>query len=379
MKILYITNYDTMGGANLCLCEMAIYMKKYHNIEPYILVPAGGVIEEKLTPHGIKFICSDFRISAIDENTKYKSFRKLTRRIMRYPEYYKILNIIKRQGLTFDLVHTNTSITDIGLFLAQKWNIPHVWHFREFIKEHYPLEYIWSTKRITHKLLQSSKVISVSQALEQKVKDYSPKINEIQIYDGIDIRACYNKDYCKNDKVHFCIAGMITADKNQMDVVKACYKLITQGYHNFLLTIIGPTDDEYFNELINYVSENNLESYVNFTGFKEDVNSILEHMDVGIMASKKEAFGRVTIEYMANYMPVIGTRSGATPELIASLGLMYEVNNIDQLADKMIYCIDHIGEIKNLGLKARKISESFTITNNCEQIWNVYQEILKER
>lgn len=368
-----------MGGANLCLSEMVIYMQKFHNVEPYILVPGGGIIEKKLSPYGVKFLCYDFRISVVNEHTKYKSFRKFTRRIMRYTEYYKILGEIEQQGLKFDLVHTNTSITDIGLFLANKWNIPHIWHFREFVKEHYPFEYIWSDKRITQKLLQSARVITISKSLEQKITNYSSNIKEVQIYDGIDIRSGYEKSYFENNIIQFCIIGMITRDKNQLDIVKACTKLIEQGHCNFTVTIVGPTEGDYYDEIVNYIHKNNLESYISFTGYIENVNSVLEHMDIGIMASKKEAFGRVTIEYMSNYMPVIGTRSGATPELIAPLNLMYEVGDIEQLADRMKYCISHTNEIRNIGLQARKISESFNLEKNCEQIWNVYQEILKEK
>lgn len=379
MKILYITNYDTIGGANLCLSEMAVYMHIYHNVEPYILVPGGGIIQEKLSPLGIHFICSDFRIGIIDKDTKHKSFRKFTRRVMRYTEYNKILKKIEQQNLKFDLIHTNTSITDIGLFLARKWNIPHVWHFREFIEEHYSFEYVWSNKVITHKLLRTSKVITVSKALEQKILNYSSKIKEIQIYDGINIRPKYEKKYCQDGNVNFCIVGIISEDKNQIDAVKACVNLMKQGYHNFSLTIVGPTDNDYYNKIVDYIDKNHLNSYIHFTGYETDVNPILEHMDVGIMASKKEAFGRVTIEYMSNYMPVIGTQSGATPELISALDLMYTASNIKQLTDKMIYCISHIDEIRKLGLIARKISESFTIESNCEQIWNVYQEILMEK
>ena len=35
------------------------------------------------------------------------------------------------------------------------------------------------------------------------------------------------------------------------------------------------------------------------------------------MASRAEAFGRVTVEYMLKGIPVIGARSGATTELIS--------------------------------------------------------------
>lgn len=109
------------------------------------------------------------------------------------------------------------------------------------------------------------------------------------------------------------------------------------------------------------------------------MGSVLEHMDVGIMATNNEAFGRVTVEYMSNYMPVIGACSGATPELVSFMNLLYEVNHIEELANKMIYCIDHRNEMQNIGRQARKASETYTVKNNCEQIWSVYQEILKNK
>lgn len=379
MKILYVTNYGSLGGANHSLCEMALYMKQYYNIEPYILVPAGGEIEKKLKPYGIKFLCHDFRISAIDENTKCKAFRKLTRKIMRYTEFYAVLAMINRQGLKFDLVHTNTSITDIGLFLAKKWGVPHVWHFREFLKDGYPLEYIWGKRGYTQKLLQSSRIITISKALAQKVESYSSKINNIQIYNGVEIRKPYVKNYCEEGIIHFCMVGMIYKQKNQMDAVKACQILLSRGYTNFSLTIVGSTQGNYYQTIINYINQSQLNPYVFFMGYRSDVGSILEHMDVGIMATNNEAFGRVTIEYMSNYMPVIGARSGATPELVPFKNLLYEVNNIEELANKMIYCIDHMGEIKDIGLQAREASETYTIKNNCEQIWDVYQEISGEK
>lgn len=379
MKVLYITNYDTMGGANHCLCEMSLYMQRYHNVEPYILVPSGGTIEAKLKPYGIKFIFHTFRISAVDENIKYKPFRKLTRKIMRYKEFYAVLDMIDRQGLTFDLVHTNTSITDIGLFLAKKWGVPHVWHFREILKDGYPLEYVWGKREFTQKLLQSSQIITISEALAKRIEGYSLKINNIQIYDGVEIRPPYVKKYCEGGIVHFCMVGMIYGQKNQMDAVKACKVLVSRGYTDFSLTIIGPTQGDYYHKILNYIKEAQLNPYICFTGYQSDVGSVLEHMDVGIMATNNEAFGRVTVEYMSNYMPVIGARSGATPELVSFMNLLYEVKHIEELANRMIYCIDHRNEMQNIGRQARKVSETYTVKNNCEQIWAVYQEILKNK
>lgn len=48
-------------------------------------------------------------------------------------------------------------------------------------------------------------------------------------------------------------------------------------------------------------------------------------MDVGVVASTNEAFGRTTIEGMLSMMAMVGRNSGGTPEQIRNLetGLLY--------------------------------------------------------
>lgn len=57
------------------------------------------------------------------------------------------------------------------------------------------------------------------------------------------------------------------------------------------------------------------------------------------MASRAEAFGRVTVEYMLKGIPVIGARSGATTELISDkeTGILYELGNPIDLAEKILF------------------------------------------
>lgn len=47
------------------------------------------------------------------------------------------------------------------------------------------------------------------------------------------------------------------------------------------------------------------------------------------MATQAETFGAVTIEAMASEIPVLGTNSGGTPEILENgkLGFLYEPNN----------------------------------------------------
>ena len=55
------------------------------------------------------------------------------------------------------------------------------------------------------------------------------------------------------------------------------------------------------------------------------------------MCSDAEAFGRVTVEALKSGRPVIGTRSGGTPELIADgeNGFLFEPGKAQELASAM--------------------------------------------
>lgn len=377
MKVLFITNYDTMYGANRCLFELAVSLKTQHDVEPYVLVPNGGKIGDALQPYGIDCLCNEFRIYALNENIRYKKIRKLTRRIMRYVDYYRILWDIRKKGLSFDLVHTNTSITDLGYFLSKRWKVPHIWHVREFGKEDYGLECVLRKKEVEKRYQSTDCMIAISGAIQDKLEHMGEDIPIVRIYDGIRIRTPYQKEYISDGVLKFCIVGSMFQGKRQLDVLKACRQLREMGYHAFEINIVGNTGGDYYRLLEEYIRKYQLNEYIRFPGYVENINTFLEHMDVGIMASSQEAFGRVTIEYMANYMMVIGTNSGGTPELIEETGLLYPVSDIDKLVQCMITCLEDRAMVMKKGNLSRMQAEKFTLEKNVDSIYQIYKTTIE--
>ena len=60
-------------------------------------------------------------------------------------------------------------------------------------------------------------------------------------------------------------------------------------------------------------------------------------LDVSLMCSIAETFGMVTIESLSLGIPVIGTQSGGTPELLQNgkFGFLYPSGNTKYLSEKM--------------------------------------------
>lgn len=377
VRVLYITNYDSMYGANQSLFYMIKHLKESYNVEPYLLVPGGGKIGEYCKRENINCICSDFRISYLAENTKYMLFRKITRSIMRFTDYIRIYRKINSLSLKFDLIHSNSSVFDIGYFLAKWWKISYVWHVREFAKDDYELQNVISKADELKQYQKSDAIIAISDSIMQYIVNKGSNINVCRIYNGIEIVEKYNKQYCREGIVRFCIVGALNKRKNQIDVVKACLKLLNENVYQFELYIIGDYTGVMAEE-IDSLCKNwpELDRRIIRTGYCDKVNSLLVDMDVGIMASDKEAFGRVTIEYMANYMVVIGTNSGGTPELIEGVGHLYEPHDIVRLAELMKIYIRNPQLLYDKCQQNRMRAEKFSAQNNADDVYAVYKSIL---
>lgn len=379
MKVLYITNYGDMYGANKSLLTMMSLLKREYDIEPCLLISGNlGDMGAGCEEEGISCLGYDFRISAINENTKWKPIRRMTRRIVRYVDFYKIYYRIKKEGLLFDLVHSNSSVFDIGLFLAKKWKVPHVWHIREFAKEGCGLEIVYGSKVMRRKYAASAIVIAISDAIADYIRHMDSKIKMRKIYNGITLPSPYHKEFMQDGILKFCIVGGLTSKKNQLDVIKACEKLLRQGIRVFELYIVGDASGVYYEEMQSYLADKEeLHKHIFFTGYCNDILSFLANKDVGIMATDIEAFGRVTIEYMANYMPVIGTNTGGTPELLGGTGRLFEPHDIEALAQAMCFYIEHPEILENNKEAVRKRAELFSAEKNARDVYKLYNKVLQ--
>lgn len=102
-------------------------------------------------------------------------------------------------------------------------------------------------------------------------------------------------------------------------------------------------------------------------------------MDVELVCSKSEAFGRVTIEAMMSMNPVIASNTGANTELIKEdyNGLLYNYGNYVDLANKIEVLIQNPDLLEKYGKNGYKFAlENFTAEINAKNIEMVYKELI---
>lgn len=377
INILYVAHDANLYGSNQSLFFLIKELREKYSVNPTVLVPTTGSFTKRLEEEGVPFKVADYCLWQAVFNTRIRFVVKsVMRRIKNYIAEKKIKKYIK--GENFVLVHSNSSTVKIGAKCAEYLNIPHVWHIREFGREGWGMQYMYGYRYVYDKYRKAQLLIAVSRGIEEKYRREFPNCNICTIYNGIPADLFRQKTESSKEVLNFCQVGYISAGKNQIQTLEAC-KILRDKYQlQFKMHIVGSGDGEYYQEFLKYLKDNKLEDIVQLWGFQEHVEELLPQMDVGIISSKMEGFGRVTVEFMLSGIPVIGYASGGTCELIEHMetGLLY--HSVDELQKYMRFLIENRDEIRRIGMSAyTKARAEFTAENNARQIYQIYQRVIE--
>jgi glycosyltransferase involved in cell wall biosynthesis len=122
------------------------------------------------------------------------------------------------------------------------------------------------------------------------------------------------------------VVAQITPWKAQDDAIRVLH-LLRKARPSLHLLIVGGVkfaggaryDNEgYLRFLLRLVNELNVGSAATFLGDREDVPEILAALDVVLVPSWEEPFGRSMVEAMAMGVPVVATSVGGPPEVITN-------------------------------------------------------------
>ena len=94
----------------------------------------------------------------------------------------------------------------------------------------------------------------------------------------------------------------------------------------------------------------------------------------------KEQFGKVLVEAMACEVPVIGSSSGAIPEVIGDAGLVFREGDVDDLVDKLNTLANKPVFRQELAKKGKsRVLDNFTWQKFAENTYSVFKEVLNQQ
>ncbi|MGR5128412.1 glycosyltransferase family 4 protein [Photobacterium swingsii] len=144
--------------------------------------------------------------------------------------------------------------------------------------------------------------------------------------------------------------GRMGSGKGQLELLEAFIQLKANGEHPdvHLLIVGGLSKDEGSNEdvvqkLQSLTKQHQLEEFVHFSGFRRDTKNMLATMDIVAILSHNEAFGLTVIEAMAAGKLILGSNTGAIPEILGE-GYPFTVNpqNMSNIAIKLAHILESL-------------------------------------
>ena len=377
MTILFISHYSGFYGAAKSMLALILDLRERYGVESIVLLPSKGPLCEELKTHNIKYNVSHYYWWVNDNKGIFQYLLNKRKQLL---NLFKINRICKQlENEDIDIVYSNSVTINIGMFLAKKMKLPHVWHFRESLVQ-FNLSLSLSLSLSKYLLVQpiNSAYIMISEYMMRYYRSYLPTERMNCIYNGVSLPANISRvesNLVKKTLKLACV-GVVCEQKNQLELLKAI-NILKQKNILVEVYIIGTHKKEYLKLLTDYVIQNELTDRVHFIGHVDNVWKVLQEMNIGVVCAKDEAFGRTTIEFMLMHMPVIVSNSGANPELIAEkTGMIYELGDEQMLASHIESYYNHPKQITSDGDNAYEHAvKHFSKNQNTDNIYNLIQSI----
>lgn len=382
-RILVVDDAAYIGGAEVTLLCLLKNLDK-RKFKPIFIVSAQGALWEKLNKMQIETVvvkmCSLERTRSPLKLLFYVFYSLWT--------VASLIYHIKKRGVS--LIHTNSEKAHIfGCIAGKLGGIPVIPHYQDLPQN-------VKTRRLMSFLMRvaARKVIVNSRAVanifSKNEKNYG---KAVLVYPAVDLDEFNPSVGCNDIKREFSllesypiigIIGQILPWKGHREFLKAA-SMVKDAFPGAKFLIVGEVPlryRQYKVELLNQMRKLDLSEYVIFTGFRKDIPKIIAGLDILVLTSWEEPFGRVLIEAMAMQKPVIGTNAGGVPEIIndGGNGFLVPPKDPDSLAEAMLKTARNREKARKMGIEGfSTVKREFAFERYVKSFEEIFRECFTKR
>ncbi len=256
------------------------------------------------------------------------------------------------------MVLSNTMTIPSHAIAAKMLGIPHYWIVREFGRQDHRLWFLFGYRRTVRLIGQLSEaVICNSRAVQQAMLAQDPTMKTHVVYPVVDTPLGAPSERKPGERLRVVLVGYFSPSKGQHLAIEAISLARTAGV-DIELTLVGAGSHKPLRQLARRLGVEDLLSIHEPT---RDLGPHWSAAHVGLMCSECEAFGRVTVEAMRAGLPVCGTDSGGTPEIIEPgvAGLLSPAGDAPALAANLMTLESDEALRRRLATAAVEVSQRF--------------------
>jgi glycosyltransferase involved in cell wall biosynthesis len=385
-NILYVDSYSSIGGGQKSMMAIVANLNR-DDYSPIVAFPEGAPLRKIADSKNIPVVEIPLGNSLTEiEDTGKNPIDTLIGFLQLMKTWHLFHRICIQNRIA--LIHTNSIKATLMVGIpAALLRIPVVWHVRH-ATNHGVIDRVAA--------LFSRKIVTVSTFVANElslfVRRQSHKIK--RIYNGIDApdkvmrqtRTDMRREFSMSDNSHLVgIVGRLLDWKGHVTLLEAAPLVLKKSPATVFL-IVGeipfPSYSGYKEHLLALCDKLEIADRVIFTGFREDVSSIISSLDVLVNASENEPLSRVVLEALSLGIPVVATRSGGSPEIIRNreTGMLVTVNDPQALANGILEVIRNPDLARTLSRNGRKLVEQqFNAAAYVKNVESLYESILHAR
>lgn len=307
---------------------------------------------------------------------------------MRHKLDFGVVRKIVELAREADLVHTHGVRANLlGRVAARLARRPLVTTVHSLLKMDYPG--IWTrlantlAERLTRGL--TWQFIAVSRQLaEELIKEGVAPDRVRVIYNGIDVQAFQPRRPREQIRQELgygpgipliATVARLHPVKGHRYLLEAAQKVVqVRPEVRFLIVGVGPAR----RFLEEYAGRLGIAKQVRFTGFVEDVASLLGAVDLVVVPSLWEGFGLTAVEALNVGVPVVATAVGGLPEVVRHgiTGLLVPPGDSEALAREILWVLSHPVEARAMAERGRAmVQQEFTAQTMASQTAELYFEV----
>jgi len=286
-----------------------------------------------------------------------------------------------------DLIHTNMEVVLDGALAARWLGLPHVLHYRGNSLDQ-PRRVFDVLTAIWTRL--SDHVFCISNATSAIFTRRGRGAKVSTLYNPVDVRAFAEARRSGEIRALFGAGeddtlvgtvGRIHPRKDLETFVRAAAVAARDRPHVRFVVIgaaEGAAEEAYLDHLRAMVVQEGIEGRLVFAGARRDMATTFKALDVFVLASRHEGFGRVVAEAMAAGIPAVVTREGALPELVSegTQGLCATPADAGDFGAKIRRLIDDPALRASLAAAAQVRSHAFDSNACAREVLAAYRQLV---
>jgi len=379
MKILFLDQSGKLGGAELCLLDIA---KPYCD-RSLVGLFADGSFREQLEQHQIPV-----QVLTTD-GIQVRKDSSLLQGLSSLKHLLPLIARVTRLSYSYDLIYANTQkalvVGAIASLLASR---PLVYHLHDIVSSDH---FSSINRRLIVGLANrfASLVIANSHASAAAFFAAGGDRDRVKVvYNGFQLQryqhhgetaAQIRQTLDLGDRFvvgHFSRLSPWKGQQILIDALQHCPE-------NVVALLVGDAlfgEDAFVEQLHQQVEQLGLGDRVHFLGFRSDIPELMSACNLVVHTSTSpEPFGRVIVEAMLCGTPVVAAEAGGAVELVehGKTGWLCPPGDVDKLADIINHCITQPNQVKAIAHHAQELAtQRFNLRHTNQQIAELLEQLL---